>query len=404
MLCDKYIPYTLNGIIGNEDAVSKLVEFSAEAQVRKVKPIFIFGPPGTGKTAAAHAIAYSGGFELLELNASDYRDAATLKKLLLPASHTGTLTHKKLLVLFDEIDELSEKFDVGAQGVILKFISESSNPIVFVGNDFWSQKVSFLRNYVEKVEFKRIPKEKIAARLKYIAKKEGKNVEESTIETIAAMSNGDMRAALNDLELIFDAKPELLENIGTRSYKLEIFEILDKIFSSRNFYIAKDAVANSDISLDMLLNWVDENIPNRYIALQELAASYEMLAAASRFIEKAERTSYYGYLRYASILLSSGVALANNGHISTLRRYSFPKKIKQLSETKTERALLSSIASKLGRSVHSNKSEIIQIYMPLFGAMLKSCRLNGIDGYSFFESEYGIEKEEAKAIEELYGA
>ncbi|MEM3228498.1 MAG: replication factor C large subunit, partial [Candidatus Micrarchaeaceae archaeon] len=364
---------------------------------------FIYGPPGTGKTAAAHAIAYSNGFELLELNASDYRDAATLKKLLLPGVNANTLTHKKLLVLFDEIDELSGKFDAGAQGVILKFISESSNPIVFVGNDFWSQKVSFLRNLVDKIEFKRISKEKIAARLAYIASKENKNIEKSIIETIAERSNGDMRAALNDLELMFDAQPELLENIGQRSYKLEIFEILDKIFMSKDFYIAKNAVADSDISLDMLVNWVEENIPNRYISLQELAASYETLAAASRFLEKAGRTSYYGYMRYASILLSSGVALANDGHVSTLRRYSFPRRIKQLSETKTARSVLGSIAAKLGTSMHSNKSDIIQIYMPLFGAMLKSCRLKGIDCYGFFEGEYGMEKEEIKVVEELYG-
>jgi hypothetical protein len=36
------------------------------------------------------------------------------------------------------------------------------------------------------------------------------------------------------------------------------------------------------------------------------------------FNEKASRKSYYGYLRYASILLSSGVSLANNGNASML--------------------------------------------------------------------------------------
>ena len=44
----------------------------------------ICGPSGTGKTSAAHAVAYSNGFDIIELNASDYRDSDTLGKKILP--------------------------------------------------------------------------------------------------------------------------------------------------------------------------------------------------------------------------------------------------------------------------------------------------------------------------------
>ncbi|MGC8694778.1 MAG: AAA family ATPase, partial [Candidatus Micrarchaeia archaeon] len=88
--------------------MAKLEQFAIECHSgKKPKPLIIYGPPGTGKTTAAHALAYSNGFELIELNASDYRDKEKLEKLLLPASTSQGLFKRKILILLDEIDELS---------------------------------------------------------------------------------------------------------------------------------------------------------------------------------------------------------------------------------------------------------------------------------------------------------
>ncbi len=265
MLADKYKPTTLNGIVGNYSSVKKLLDFaSAVHKGERPSPIMIFGPTGTGKTAAAQALAYGNGFELLELSSSDYRDTETLKKRLIPASRSRGLFNKNILILLDEVDELSKKFDGGAEAVIRQLISESKQPVVFTATDFWDQKISFLRNSVDKVEFKKVPPSDVVKLLQRISNQEGVAMEADVINEIARRSDGDVRGAINDLEAMMGAKPELLDNLGMRDRKMEIFGVMDKIFLKPSFDISRSAVTKSDIDLGMLINWVDENIPKRY--------------------------------------------------------------------------------------------------------------------------------------------
>ena len=260
LLCEKYKPNTLNEVAGNKEAMNKLISFGVSAQgSRRTMPLMICGPSGTGKTSAAHALAYSNGFDMLELNASDYRDSDTLKRILLPACKSRLLFGNKMLVVFDEIDELSEREDSGAANVISSFIRESRHPVVFIANDFWSRKIAFLRDSVDKCEFKRLKKEEIFSIVSRIASKEGKDMGIEILEQIASRNNGDIRGAINDLEFILGSSQGTIEYLGMRDRKTEIFGILDKIFMSRNFDIARNALFNTDVDLEMAIQWIDEN-------------------------------------------------------------------------------------------------------------------------------------------------
>ena len=332
MLLDKYTPFTLNGLIGNISTIAKLNQFGIDAMSgKRVRPIMIYGPSGTGKTAAARAIAYGNGLEILELNSSDYRDSETLENRVMPASQTRGLFNKRILIIFDEIDELSAKFASGAEKIVTQLVNRSKQPIIFTANDYWDRDSAFLRNHVEKAEFKRIATSDIIDYMKKIARKEGKVVSDEIVNEIAKRCNGDVRAALNDLEMMFDAKPELIESLAMRNRKMEIFGVLDKIFMSKNFDLARFAAASSDVEAGMLINWVDENVPNRYTSKSEIMDSYQSISKASMFFENATRSNYYGYLRYSSVLISSGVATANTGQITMLNNYSFPARIQYLS-------------------------------------------------------------------------
>ncbi|MGC8538489.1 MAG: replication factor C large subunit [Candidatus Micrarchaeia archaeon] len=402
MLADTYAPTTLNGIVGNYEAIKRLKEFGEKAlKNEKQTPLLLYGPAGTGKTSAARALAYMFGFDIFELNASDYRDGETLKRLLMPASSAFGLFSKKQLILLDEIDELSKKFDAGSEKVILEFIKASKHPVIFTANDYWDQKISFLREHVEKVEFKRVAAEEITGLLKKIAKNEGKEIEEDLIENIARRSNGDVRSAINDLDIMIGADPDLIEYIGIRDRKRQIFEVLDKIFMSRSLDASRNAVMFSDTDTDMLAKWIDENIPNRYTSAREVADAYSFLSKGSFFLEKASRTSYYGYLRYASVLMS-GVAVANIGYVSMVKHYAFPQSIRFLSRTKLERNVMNAIATKLVYLLHANKVEVLNMYVPLFQIMIaKGAKEEGSESVAaFFEKVYQLSKEEVGAIAE----
>jgi replication factor C large subunit len=104
----------------------------------------------------------------------------------------------------------------------------------------------------------------VIALLERISKSESKEMSKDMIAEIAKRSNGDVRAALNDLEMMFGADPELIDNLGMRDRKSEIFKVLDRIFLSANFDVARNSLLSTDIDIDMLINWVGQNIPNKY--------------------------------------------------------------------------------------------------------------------------------------------
>ncbi len=406
MLCEKYAPYTLGAIAGNKAAVDSLIAFTSSINLGEhPRPILIFGPSGTGKTTAAHAIAYSGGFETIELNASDYRDADTLNKLLLPASNTRGLFNKRVLIILDEVDELSSRFDSGAEKIITQLLKSSRQPIVLIANDFWDKKISFMRNYVEKVEFKKIGREEMLKLLKSIADREEKSIGTDVLEEITARSNGDIRGAINDLELLLGAKEDLLDNLGIRDRKIEVFATLDRIFLTGNFDSSRNAMLNSGLDLEMMINWVDENIPNRYILKSSIKDSYIQLSKASMFSNKASRTNYYGYMRYASILTSAGVSLAGRGRVTLLKQYSFPSTIRYLSKTKKDRHSLNNIASKLMPILHSNKRSIINDFLPVLRIMISKAKKEYGEDYTveFLERKFNLLKDEVEELSNVYG-
>ncbi len=401
MLSEKYAPTTLNQIVGNDSAASSLMRFSEKVhRGENPKPMILFGPSGTGKTAAARALAYSNSFELLELTASDYRDAGTLSKTVIPASRSKGLFGKTTLILMDEIDELSKKYDVGVEKAIGQLLKGSRQPVIFTAEDYWDPNIRFLRGAVDKVEFKKVNTETISKLLKSVAEREGTAVENEIIEVIAKRSSGDVRGALNDMEAMLGARKELIENIGIRDTKIEIFGVLDKIFLSGNFDISRNALAKSNVDTDMVLNWVDENIPTRYTSKNGVNDAYQSLAKASRFYEKAGRTNYWGYLRYVSVLMSSGVAISNDGHVRMLKPYSFPSKIRHMGSTKAERSALNEIAEKLGGRFHTSKRKIIRDYLPLLKLIFeRSIKDMGSEAANAqIEATFGLEEDEIGAI------
>jgi replication factor C large subunit len=366
MLSEKYAPNTLNGIVGNDSAILSLERFVEKIHKGEpAKPIIIFGPSGIGKTAAARALAYSNGYELLELTASDYRDAESLNKTVIPASRSKGLFGKTTLILLDEIDELSKKYDAGVEKVVGQLLKSSRQPVIFTAEDYWDPNIRFLRGAVDKVEFKKVNVETISKLLKGISAKEGIPIDDEIVATISKRSNGDVRGAMNDMEAMLGAEKELLENLGIRDTKIEIFGVLDKIFLSANFDISRNALAKSNVDTEMVLNWVDENIPTRYTSRQGVNDAYQSLAKASRFYEKAGRTNYWGYLRYVSVLLSSGVSMSNDGFVRMLKPYNFPSRIRYMGNTKQSRSSFNDVAEKLSDKFHTNKKRIIRDYLPL---------------------------------------
>ncbi len=397
-----YEPRRLDDIIGNRDSVAALRLFAeAVNSGHKRKPIMLFGPPGTGKSASIYALAGECGWEIVELSASEYRDSDTIDRVLMPAATSNNVFGKKNLILLDEIDELASRFDSGAASSLSKLIERSRNPIAFVANDYWDRRISFLRNAVDKIEFRRVDSPSIISLLEKVARENGIAVDMDTLTAITRRANGDVRSALNDLFAFVGGgeKEEIMHSIGQRDVKRDVFETLDRIFYSNTLAAPLGAAANCDVDKDMLMRWIEENIARRYRKAQDMQAAFESLSDATIYSSRASVSQQYGLWRYMNAMLSSGVALAKTDYPDNRERYSFPKLVIDLSRAKERKASELAIAEKLQRKVHSNVREIRGTVLPLISSMIAASQKSNEGGAAeFLENMYGLDKKEIKAL------
>ncbi|MGD0729265.1 MAG: replication factor C large subunit [Candidatus Micrarchaeaceae archaeon] len=359
---------SLDNLLGNEFAIGKMRSFaSGIGKNMKNAPLLLYGPSGTGKSVAASLLAKENNWNIVELNASDYRDKESIEKTILSAATSKPLFKSRNLILLDEIDELAAGFDRGAAPVINTIINESKNPIIFIANDMWDQSISFLRGKTEPVAFKKLNTEVMQKVLTNLCSRFSLKVNRNALEMIAHRANGDARSAINDLSVIIGAEDneEITEVIGLRDRKIDVFNLLDKIFLTNTFSAPLRSITSSDLTNDMLIKWIDENIPRRYRQNEEMYYAFESLAYATIFGSRATRSQYYTYWRYMNVLMSSGIALSKKEYPNTSNPYGFPKVIKELSSSKTSRNQNKIIAAKLQRVFHSSISKIIKNEMRL---------------------------------------
>ena len=400
-----YETSSMRDILGNEEAVGRLERFAKDIESGKGRtPLLVFGPPGIGKTAAVHMLAKEFRWNVVEMNASDYRDKESIERKLAAASTSRTLFHERNLILLDEIDELALRFDKGAGSAITGLIANSKSPVIFIANDMWDQSISFLRGRVEPVEFKKLAPPTVQRVITNLCKRCSIQIGAEVADIIANRSNGDARSAINDVYVVMDSKEDVTEVIGLRDRKVDIFELLDRIFlagAGGAMGAQLRAIANTDLTNEMIINWIDENIPKRYIRIGEMKKAFDALAAASLFFTRAARSQYYTYWRYMNVLMLSGVALAGSGYPDTGSRYTFPRFIKELSASKADRRVEYEIAEKLQRHFHSSIQRIRNSEMPMLAQTMKRMKKEGAAKGEIedeFMSRFQLEEKEVEYL------
>ncbi len=374
-----YSPKKLEDIAGNEEQLSKIKQWIVSWLAgRQMRPLLLWGRPGIGKTSIAYALKEQYDLDLLEMNASELRNRERVERITQGAMLAGGLFGRLRIVLLDDVDILAGKKDSGGSGAIVEFLKNSPCPIILTATDIWDSKLGPIRNECEILEMKKVSKLAIKNRLEKISKEEKLSLSPELIESIAENAEGDLRAALNDLQSSSPTK---------RDHEKDIFNIVRSIFKSTTYADAKEAV-RGDIDYDLVKLWIDENIAYEYETTQDIAAAYDSLSLADIFDGRIKKSKWQ-LLKYSIDLTSAGVALATKVPYRKFTKYQFPSYLRNMSRSVARRALLKSIGKKIGGILHTNRKEAIQ-YLPIIQAFGKKTPDDVIDFYRFEDEEFAF--------------
>ena len=355
---EKYRPRRLSEIVNQEKAIEQVRAWIGawlHGHPPKKKALILAGPPGIGKTTTVYALAHEYGFEVIELNASDDRTYSMIERYVQAAYTMDILGKHRKLIFLDEADNIEQS---GAKE-IAKLIDRARNPIIMSANHYWEVPRE-IRAKAQIVEYKRLTQRDIMRALIRILKAEGLTVPKEVLQEIAKHANGDLRAAINDLQTVVTGGVEDAKYVlAYRDVEKSVFQALAQVFATDNAKKAKLATLGVDMFPNELLLWIDENMPYVYYKPEDIARAYEALSRADIYLARAQRTGNYSLWKYATDMMTAGVAVAGVKKKGFVRIYP-PKTIKLLTESKTERTLRNSIAKKVMKEMHMAKLEALE--------------------------------------------
>ena len=392
-LTEKYRPQSFTEIKGQDLAIAEIKIFLKTFP--KKKAIVLNGPVGTGKTSIAIALAKEFNLELFELNASDLRNRSKLEEVLKPATAQKSLFKKGKLILMDEADGITGS-DRGGLPELIALIEKTKHPIIITANDIWQRKFSLLRKKCQMADIKELKDEIILEILKNVLEKEeititketkeenviptqttkpldipdieninienqsqipDNKIKQETINTITKKSRGDARAALNDLQTILTLGEQVYISEEVEREKQDtIFNALKEIFQEQTNEKTISAYNSTNLDLNEILLWVEENIPLEYQG-QALAKAYDSLSKADLFKGRIYRQQYWRFLVYQNFFLSAGISASTKLKYKKFTKYQRPTRILKIWLSNQKNAKKKSITIKYSKHCHLSKKK-----------------------------------------------
>ncbi len=424
---EKYRPQTLADIAGNSQAINQMRRWadSWDHKVPSKKALLLAGGPGIGKTSAALALANDFGWTVVEMNASDKRNAKAVREIALRGAVAETFADDgryisikdggRKLVVLDEADNLFGKEDMGGVGAISEVLRNTKQPIILIANDLYglTRRSSAIKRECTIIRFRKPRTSSVVRVLRDIARNEGVKVAEEALHHVAERNEGDLRSAINDLQSLVEGREEVriddVTALGYRDRTKDIYQTLSSIFRSTTCKKSRESVFQLDEPPDYVLLWIDHNLPYDYRDPEDLERAYDALSRADVYLGRVNRLKYYGLWSYATDMMSCGVSMARKGRY-TGGRYNFPTWLAKMSRSRSIRNTINSINTKIAKHCHTSPNIASRDIFEMFKFLYKSdldFRIRITEKLDFSEREAGFlleEKDDSSVVRHLMDA